>query len=121
MVITFLIVFEQHILPEIIFKVATDAMNVVSVILGIVILDEQRWAVNTVIMRLPTLNASCPRKVYFLNARRESCLAVNAQNRGAHCSHIPQSIASTIRVALRPSSKRELRQTHLSWLYDCFR
>ena len=52
----------QEILPEVARKVAPDGMNVVGVVLGVVVFDEERRALHAVVVFLSLLDLAGPRE-----------------------------------------------------------
>ena len=50
---TFFIMLSKQVDAEIVFQIAPDRVYVVRVVLGIIILDEERRAMNSIVMTLP--------------------------------------------------------------------
>ena len=67
--VPFFVMQPQKIQTEIALQVAPDGMNMISIFLGVVILDEEKRAVEAVIMRLAGLFGTCPGEVDGVQVR----------------------------------------------------
>lgn len=67
--VPFFVMQPQNIQTEIALQVAPDGMNMIGIVLGVVILDEEKRTVEAVIMRLVHLLGTCPGEVDGVQVR----------------------------------------------------
>ena len=73
-----LVVLSQQVDAEIVLEVSPDAVDVVGVVLGVVVFDQERRPLDAVVVRLSALEASGPREADLFDARLEDLAQVVA-------------------------------------------
>jgi hypothetical protein len=78
----------KQVRAKIAVEIPPDRMNVIGVILYVVVLDEEGWPLNPVIVRLPMLKATGPGKVYVVESPRPQFLHPCGGNIRSHVSGV---------------------------------
>ena len=78
-----LVVLLEQVVAEIVFEVSPDAVNVVGVVLGVVVLDQERRPLDAVVVGHSSLDAAGPREADFVDARLEDLAQVVPSQFGA--------------------------------------
>ena len=71
-----LVVLLQQVVAEIVLEVSPDAVDVVGVVLGVVVFDQESRPLDAVVVRLSPLEAAGPREADLVDARLEDLAQV---------------------------------------------
>src|SRR3954454_11191037 len=63
-----LVVFAQEVFTEITLEIPPDRVNMVCVVLGVVVFEQERRALDAIIMRLPFFSPSRPSEIDFVQS-----------------------------------------------------
>src|SRR6267378_826866 len=82
------VMLRKQVRAKIAVEIPPDRMNVIGVILYVVVLDEEGWPLNPVVVRLPMLKTTGPGKVYVVESRRPQFLHPCGGNIRSHVSGV---------------------------------
>jgi hypothetical protein len=80
--------FTEEVFAEVFLEVAPDGVDVVVVVLGVVVFQEERWALNHVVMALAFFDAASPGEAHFLDASLGNLFKVSFRYIGAVAEYV---------------------------------
>src|SRR3954452_2883638 len=111
--------FAEQVFAKVILKIAPDRVDMVGVVLGVVVFEEERRGLKAIIMRLPFFNAPSPAKIDFLQAGFLDLLNIFAREIRTQALDV-NSDQPHQRVTLSFRKVRSANANLLEWFYFSF-
>src|SRR3954454_13092689 len=85
---TLSVILAEEIFAQVPLEIPPNCMNMVRVVLRVVVFEKKSWTLNTIIMRLPSIEATGPAEIHLIKTCLLDLLDIVRGDVGANSFHV---------------------------------